>query len=358
MLYTPPTKRLWGEDRVPGLKRIFLLALRTVLGLFIVGALLVAAWVALFVWNVTSEDDFAADLEIPKDIEIAEPKEWSEADFAAEDDFSIFLRKAAGTEDADVNRDISLDNLEAVYRTSEPKFRRYLATHPGWRFSGKPGRREATRRRVVDSAWRITLNGYYQLAEHRNLRQTIYLDKPRGKIGTPREDNSIHQIDDLLVETWAEKAPGLRLAMLEFLEAEMGTLNKTEQASVHQQMLEQSYVRRGEGSFELFNSFQPGIYDSHLWVNPGEPGMIYLKAFEITQGTALSTSRLPGSTSEWIGWSDDSEELFFSNSHFTIYEGDWGDPYAARFEVWFAPEAGGPERKLMEKNYIIEGWMR
>jgi hypothetical protein len=41
-----------------------------------------------------------------------------------------------------------------------------------------------------------------------------------------------------------------------------------------------------------------------------------------------------------------------------IYEGDWGKPYAARFEVWFTPDAGGPERKLAERIFKIEGWQR
>ena len=71
--------------------------------------------------------------------------------------------------------------------------------------------------------------------------------------------------------------------------------------------------------------------------------------------------KIPGTKScanEWIGWSDEPEELFFSNTHFTIYEGDWGKPYAARFEVWFTSESGDSDRKLMEKVFKIEGWQR
>jgi len=100
------------------------------------------------------------------------------------------------------------------------------------------------------------------------------------------------------------------------------------------------------------------MYESELWVNPGEPGMIYLKAFEITREVQLSADRLAKESNESVGWSDDSRELFYSNTHFMIGEGDWGKPYAARFEVWFVPDSGGPERKLMEKIFKIEGWMR
>jgi hypothetical protein len=86
--------------------------------------------------------------------------------------------------------------------------------------------------------------------------------------------------------------------------------------------------------------------------------MLYLKAFEVTKGTALSGDRLKERSNEWIGWSENPKELFLSNTEFTIYEGDYGKPYAARFEVWFAPDSGAPERKLTEKVFKIEGWQR
>ena len=43
---------------------------------------------------------------------------------------------------------------------------------------------------------------------------------------------------------------------------------------------------------------------------------------------------------------------------FTIYEGDWFDYYAARIEVWFKDTKTGDEKKLLEKVYRVEGWMR
>ena len=110
--------------------------------------------------------------------------------------------------------------------------------------------------------------------------------------------------------------------------------------------------------FQLYNSFQPGLYEYDFWSNKIESGTIYLKAFEITQEYALSTDRLPKSSSVKICNSTVSITKFGTSSHFTIYEGDWGQPYAARFEVWFKPDNGGQERKLISKNYKIEGWMR
>jgi hypothetical protein len=110
--------------------------------------------------------------------------------------------------------------------------------------------------------------------------------------------------------------------------------------------------------FQLYNSFQPGLFEYDFWTGRIESGTIYLKAFEITQEYALSTDRLPRSSSIKVVNPTDTIKKFSTTSHFTIYEGDWGDPYAARFEVWFRPDDGGVERRLLSKNYKIEGWMR
>ena len=105
----------------------------------------------------------------------------------------------------------------------------------------------------------------------------------------------------------------------------------------------------------LYNGFQGGIYHADIWCNPGEPGLLYLKAFEITQGTPLSEDRMPNAKA---GYSGDPNEMFLREMGFTIYEGNWGQYYGARFEVWFKPDSGQPDRKLFEKNFKIEGWQR
>lgn len=117
--------------------------------------------------------------------------------------------------------------------------------------------------------------------------------------------------------------------------------------------------KQGKPSVDLWNSFQPGIYDGEIWVNPGEAGVLYLKAFEVTHETALSTLRLKEQSHVRLEPSSaDPGQVFLYNPHFTIYEGDWGKPYAARIEVWFVPDSGSGERKLIEKVFKIEGWMR
>jgi len=103
---------------------------------------------------------------------------------------------------------------------------------------------------------------------------------------------------------------------------------------------------------------QPGIYNLTLRLNPGESGITYLKAFEVTKGTRLSEGRLYGRSNERIGWSSNPAEKFLYENEFTIYEGDWGKPYAAQIEVWFRPDTGKSERKLIERICKIEGWQR
>ncbi|MDF1699116.1 MAG: hypothetical protein P1U56_24900 [Saprospiraceae bacterium] len=109
--------------------------------------------------------------------------------------------------------------------------------------------------------------------------------------------------------------------------------------------------------FQLYNGFQPGLYHYDLWWQAKSRGEIYLKAYEITQETALSPTQLKMRSRVEIDPSV-TQNKYGTTKHFTIYEGEWGQPYAARFEVWFKPKLGTEEVKLLEKNYIIEGWMR
>ncbi|MFH6933803.1 hypothetical protein [Flavobacterium sp. FlaQc-30] len=110
--------------------------------------------------------------------------------------------------------------------------------------------------------------------------------------------------------------------------------------------------------FQLYNSFQPGLYEYDFWIGKIENGIIYLKAFEITQNESLSVKELKKRSSIKISNPSNNIKKFGTVGDFTIYEGDWGKPYAARFEVWFKPDNGEKERKLFSKNYKIEGWMR
>jgi hypothetical protein len=118
-----------------------------------------------------------------------------------------------------------------------------------------------------------------------------------------------------------------------------------------------SNTERQSIDFQLYNSFQPGLYEYEFWTSKIDSGTIYIKSYEVTQNYPLSTESLPQNSSVKIFNPTDSIVKVGTTKHFTIYEGDWGKPYAARFEIWYKPAIGGQEKKLFEKNYKIEGWM-
>ena len=107
----------------------------------------------------------------------------------------------------------------------------------------------------------------------------------------------------------------------------------------------------------IWNSFQGGIYTYDFYYGPLSSGEIYLKCFEVTENLPLSEERIAESSKVLIN-STSSFEKLVSRQEFTIYEGDWGDYYAARIEVWYRDSVTKEERKLLEKVYRVEGWMR
>jgi hypothetical protein len=189
--------------------------------------------------------------------------------------------------------------------------------------------------------------------------QTALLNLSEGN--GMNQSHCVISAGDLRVEVFEQSMAAERRvtrAALAYLNEEFGPLAASPDWAAIQQATPKGGIRTGAPSFDLMDSTQPGIYDSVVWVNPGEPGMIYLKAYEVTKGTPLSVDSLRDRTNEWIGWSGDPQQQFYANANFSIYEGDWGKPYAARFEVWFVPDSGAPERKLMERIFRIEGWER
>lgn len=117
-------------------------------------------------------------------------------------------------------------------------------------------------------------------------------------------------------------------------------------------------LKNGEPKFQLYNSFQGGLYEYDIWIGSDKSGVLFLKAFEVTQEVQLSKSTLKESSAIHIESTNGKIQKFGTNAPFTIYEGDWGKPYGARFEVWFKADNQNEEIKLFEKNFIIEGWMR
>ncbi|MCK4275844.1 MAG: hypothetical protein KAX78_04980, partial [Phycisphaerae bacterium] len=118
-----------------------------------------------------------------------------------------------------------------------------------------------------------------------------------------------------------------------------------------------SEVRKGKASIEIIDTPKGGIYDVCAWVNPGEKGLTYLKVFDVISGRRLSERQILSTSNEMIGWSDEADVQFYYNSHVYVYEGDWDHLYEARFELWFKPDTGQQERKLIQTTREIFGWL-
>lgn len=122
---------------------------------------------------------------------------------------------------------------------------------------------------------------------------------------------------------------------------------------------EKDRVNAHQQDIILYDYFQPGIYKYDLFLNKIEKGKVYLKIFEITKNQKLSERSIKNKSQ--IEVENKTEELkrFELKDDFIIYEGDWGQFYGSRIEVWFKPDDGKKsERKLITKNYIVQGWMR
>lgn len=108
-----------------------------------------------------------------------------------------------------------------------------------------------------------------------------------------------------------------------------------------------------KNEFIILNYGQPGNYRFYTKLELAEVGILYLKIYELTSNDRLSDFRVAEESKIEI----EKVGLNVYTSSFTIYEGSWGDKYGARIELWFEPKNGN-EYKVLEKNYIIEGWMR
>jgi len=342
-------------------------------------------------------DKFADDLKLPENTPLAEPeKELCNIHFFNR---SHWRDAPAGsfqqTVLSAINRGRKLPNnaecriptLEKLLATPEKKavLLQYLACHPEWRlYLEHDNKLHATRYfRYPDGEIAPTLNQFYSHflptdpsgkkigdpALEFQFRFDIALDGVAWDPSPQFARNRTEHRDDIwrtrffcgnaLVDICDQSNfPGRQMtaAALDLAEKEFSALDAA--GDNWRKLLPKDSFRTDSPDLVLRNGMQGGIYEATVWCNPGEKGTIYLKAFEITKGTPLSAKPLEVNSNCIPGWSGNPREQFFSAMHFKIYEGEWGQFYGARFELWFKPDAGGSERKLLEKNYKIQGWQR
>jgi len=107
----------------------------------------------------------------------------------------------------------------------------------------------------------------------------------------------------------------------------------------------------------LWNGVQGGIYKYDFYYGPLPAGEIFLRCFEANDNVPLSVDRIEERSKVVIDSTASFAQLA-NKQEFTIYEGEWEDYYAARIEVWHRDAATRQEKKLLEKVFRVEGWMR
>ena len=318
-------------------------------------------------------------------IHLSEGSHWRDA---PENSFQQSVLSAIGRGPLlDDDAECRLPSLEKLLGRPETRqiLLHYLACHPEWRlYREHGGSLHAVRLfRYPDGTIAPTLNLYYSCFlptdEHGRkvgdaalefqFRFEIGLDGrawnsfplyPRNK--TEHRGNAWDTrffCGGALVNIYDQSLfPGRQMTMaaLECCEKEFALLAAA--PDQWRSLLPKDTFRRGAPDLILRDGTQGGIYEAEVWCNPGEKGTIFLRAFEITRGTPLSARRLEMSSGCIAGWSDDPGEQFQSAMQFTIYEGEWDRFYGAGFELWFRPDDGGAERKLLAKDYRIQGWQR
>lgn len=344
-----------------------------------------------------NRDTFADDLKLPENVQLAEPekqlwhasftgtpfhtKHWKDA---PANSFQHRVLSAIGR-GAELPDDAKCDipSLTRMFAdsTSRAVLMQYLACHPQWRLYPESDNSLHAVRYFCTPEGKIrpTLHQYYAVHNTDTGKKTPLEFQFRFDIGFsgkawnrapifPRNKTERRSSTEWETRFFCGKAlvnifdqtrfPGRQMtkAALDFTEEEFAALSKNQDD--WNKLLPPGSIRHGKPDLILYDDMQGGIYAAHLWCNPGEKGTVYLKAFEITKGTPLSVTGLKARTRNVSGWSNDPRQQFCTGMYFTIYEGEWEQFYGARFEVWFVQDSGGAERKLLEKNYKIQGWTR
>jgi hypothetical protein len=376
-------RKLWGAINLLALPLIGLIVARGM------GFLLFAG-----MFN-DEPDNFGKDIVIPADMKVSDPVEsFNEPSKPAVDELTgnivaAFATNIVSSGNPRISTDLTILNDFAT--TNRQKLIDYLSASPRWFVTEERGKPYAYRRLVIGGRWQNTLNGFYgsydiapSADSHFQTRIVIGFDGPvfaepfqkkqtSANVGSGsvairviddkelnqgKESYFILQASRACVEVFEQSRidsrPATQLALTDIKRELEAALVSTNTASLPPEPA----LNGGEPEIQLAKGMQGGMYQVRAFVNSGEPGRAYLKVFEATKNTPLSAERIKPRSISRIGWSTNSNEKFRYQSEITVYEGDWGIFYPGRFELWFIPDSGKAERKLIDRIFRIEGWMR
>jgi hypothetical protein len=339
-----------------------------------------------------SPDAFGRDIVIPKDLRMRLP---------AEHRFSVSADPGTASSDPDGTRlrascdsaslaaasgavSVELGALDDLTGERAEAFMAQLARSPAWHVAEENGRRYAARRFLsAADTWETTLNDYYAFGAGRcQLRVVIGLDGPALADPWTRSGDATvtaSAVSDVKLKTtrrtggngWSSylvvQAKQVAVEIFDEAKSEDRAVTRAALQLVDNELrafvsgsASQRNAPRSQAPFtlDLAEGMQGGIYTVSSQLNAGEPGYAHLQIYEHTRNTRLSAESVELRSKQIIGWSKRPEERFLYQVEITVYEGDWGVYYPARFELWFVPDSGAPARKLVQDIFRIEGWQR
>jgi len=272
-------------------------------------------------------DGFADDLKIPAGVKLAEPETNGQQKPEQEyEDDAVFAKGLASPGNSKAMTNKSSELYRKLFKTKKSLVVAYLTKHPQWKMESRRGRENFCRTYWAD--------GQYCKIELPTSRP--FRDNYLAKEGCRNPEAGWYAGGAALYDEFS-KVDALKD------ESEMDTIIPTPKR----------YATPVKPDIRLINDSQGGIYCYEAVVDPGEPGDVYLRAYELTKGTRLSADRMKQATRESVA-GDKPQKV---GKRFTIYEGDWEKYYAARIEIWFLPANGGKPRKLKEQLFRVQGWM-
>ena len=112
---------------------------------------------------------------------------------------------------------------------------------------------------------------------------------------------------------------------------------------------EEKEIKLNLNDFNLRGGY--GHYEYDVNFQPKEKGYLYIKAYEITSNDRISESYL---NDEYAQIKIEDLTKSIHSGKFTIYQGNMGNQYCTRMELWYKPNKK-KEYKVKQKNYIVEG---
>lgn len=283
--------------------------------------------------------------------------------------------------------DIQQDALGFLLDGHRDELLRYLEAHPTWRVGIESNAHPDTIVVFYRHPTDHFLNGYFYIDDIQVRRGFVLSDGPieneftRETVVLCRHDAGAVAVPlyiyRLMPQFWygivyvgepgfwyrsSEQSPSPALPMmrrmLKDLERELAVVRAViKRGGTVAEALPADAITMGEPRIEVDAENSQSLLASAR-VNPGEPGVTTWRVRRVSDGTAYSLLRPELYARERVGFSEDPRQLFFAKSEICIKETEtgWETDHEVVFELWFAPDDGGQERKLIELKKAIKGW--